>query len=143
MDHNIFRIPLLSFIFRTARAIPIASRKEDPAVLEKAYEEVDNALADGDLVCIFPEGSITATGDINSFRPGSARILDRRPVPVVPLALRGLWGSFFSRKAGGAFRVPRGILSRIELVGAPALAPAVATPEHLREIVVRLRGDWR
>jgi 1-acyl-sn-glycerol-3-phosphate acyltransferase len=143
MDHNIFKTPFLSFIFRTARTIPIASRKENPELMERAFDEVDKALADGDIVCIFPEGKITRDGEINPFRPGVSRILERRPVPVVPLALRGLWGSFFSRKGGTAMRFPRGILSRIELVGAPAVEPGAATPEHLLALVTKLRGDWR
>jgi 1-acyl-sn-glycerol-3-phosphate acyltransferase len=143
MDHDIFKIPLLSFIFRTARAIPIASRKQDPELMERAFAAVDQALADGDMVCIFPEGKITATGDINAFRPGISRILERRPVPVIPLALRGLWGSFFSRKASTAMRIPRAILSPVELVGAPAVPAIEATPENLQALVTRLRGDWR
>jgi 1-acyl-sn-glycerol-3-phosphate acyltransferase len=144
MDHGIFKIPILSFIFRTARAIPIASRKDSPEIMERAFDEVDKALADGDLICIFPEGKITHDGEINQFRPGVSRILERRPVSVIPLALRGLWGSFFSRKGGPAMRrFPRRILSPIELVGAPPVAAAAATPEHLQTIVTQLRGDWR
>ncbi|HVK56584.1 MAG TPA: MFS transporter, partial [Burkholderiales bacterium] len=144
MDHGIFKIPILSFIFRTARAIPIASRKDSPEVMERAFDEVDKALADGDLICIFPEGKITHDGEVNPFRPGVSRILERRPVSVIPLALRGLWGSFFSRKGGPAMRrFPRRILSPIELVSAPPVAAAAATPEHLQTIVTQLRGDWR
>jgi hypothetical protein len=143
MDHNIFKIPVLSFIFRTARTIPIASRKEDPAIAARAFEEVDKALQEGDLVCIFPEGKITSTGEINPFRPGLSRILERRPVPVIPLALRGLWGSFFSRKAGKELRLPRGFLSRIELVAGAPVGAALATPEHLQDTVTQLRADWR
>jgi 1-acyl-sn-glycerol-3-phosphate acyltransferase len=143
MDHKIFRIPILSFIFRTLRAIPIASRKEDPAITERAFEEVDKALQEGDVVCIFPEGKITATGEINPFRPGITRILERRSVPVIPLALRGLWGSFFSRKTGTALRLPRRILSRIELIAAAPVLASLATPQYLQEIVTQLRADWR
>jgi 1-acyl-sn-glycerol-3-phosphate acyltransferase len=143
MDHSIFKIPVLSFIFRTARAIPIASRKEDPALMERAFEEVDKALQDGDIVCIFPEGKITTDGEMNPFRPGISWILQRRKVPVVPLALRGLWGSFFSRRAGAAFRMPRGILSHIEIIAAAPVAAQLATPEHLQGIVTQLRGDHR
>jgi 1-acyl-sn-glycerol-3-phosphate acyltransferase len=143
MDHKIFRIPILSFIFRTLRAIPIASRKEDPAITETAFEEVDKALQEGDVVCIFPEGKITATGEINPFRPGITRILESRSVPVIPLALRGLWGSFFSRKTGTALRLPRRILSRIELIAAAPVLASLATPQYLQEIVTQLRADWR
>src|SRR5437773_625645 len=90
MGHNIFRIPILNFVFRTGRAIPIASQKENPALKEAAFEEVERALGAGDLVCIFPEGKITRTGDLNPFRAGVERMIARNPVPVVPMALRGL-----------------------------------------------------
>jgi 1-acyl-sn-glycerol-3-phosphate acyltransferase len=144
MDHAIFRIPVLSFVFRTGRAIPIASRKEDPALLERAYDDVAAALAEGELVCIFPEGRLTSTGELQAFRPGVERILARTPVPVVPMALRGLWGSFFSRFGGAAMRRPfRRVWSPIEVVCGPALAPAEATAEALQARVSDLRGEWR
>jgi len=145
MDHGIFRIPVLNFVFRTGRAIPIASAREDPALLERAYDEIAQALEAGDIVCIFPEGRITDTGEIYPFRSGIKRIVDRTPVPVVPLALRGLWGSFFSRKGGPAMSKPfrRGILSKIELVAGRALSPHRVAPEDLQAKVLELRGDWR
>jgi hypothetical protein len=145
MDHRIFRIPVLSFVFRTGKAIPIAPAREDPALLEKAYDEVADALAAGELVGIFPEGRITEDGEIARFRTGTARILERTPVPVVPMALKGLYGSFFSRRGGAAMTRPfrRGFFSRISLAVAPPLAPAEATPEALRAFVQSLRGDWR
>jgi 1-acyl-sn-glycerol-3-phosphate acyltransferase len=143
MDHNIFRWPVLKFVFRTSKAIPIASAREDPAMMERAFDEVGKALDAGDLVGIFPEGKITADGNINPFRPGITRILQRNPVPVVPMALRGLWGSFFSRKDGPAMTRPfrRGIFSRIELVMAAAVPAAEASPERLQLEVTSLRGD--
>ena len=144
MDHNIFRIPVLSFVFRTSRAIPIASAKEDPTLKERAFTEVARALAEGELVCIFPEGRLTGTGDMNPFRPGVERIVQTTPVPVVPMALRGLWGSFFSRKDGPAMRRPfRRVWSRIELVCGPPVAPELATVELLQAEVLGLRGDRR
>jgi 1-acyl-sn-glycerol-3-phosphate acyltransferase len=143
MDHNIFRWPVLKFVFRTSKAIPIASAKEDPAMMEIAFDEVGKALDAGDLVGIFPEGKITADGNINPFRPGITRILLRNPVPVVPMALRGLWGSFFSRKDGPAMTRPfrRGMFSRIELVMAAIVPAAEASPERLQLEVTSLRGD--
>ncbi len=144
MDHHIFRWPLLDFVFRTSKAIPIAPAKEDPVMMEKAFEEVGKALDAGDLVGIFPEGKITADGSINPFRPGISRILARNPVPVVPMALRGLWGSFFSRKDGPAMTRPfrRGVLSKIELVVGAAVPAAAAAPDRLQADVTALRGDW-
>jgi len=145
MDHRIFKVPVLSFVFRTGGAIPIASRKEDPEMMERAFTEVAAALRAGGLVGIFPEGRLTDSGEIQPFRPGIRRILDETPVPVVPMALRGLWGSFFSRMGGPAMRKPfrRGVFSRIGLVAAPPVAPERATPEGLQAQVQTLRGDWR
>ncbi len=145
MDHRIFRTPILRFVFRESRAIPIAPAREDPAMMERAFDEVAGALEAGELVGLFPEGRITDTGELYPFRPGIRRIVERTPVPVVPLALRGLWGSFFSRKDGPAMRRPlrRGLFSRIELAGAPAVPPAEATPERLQAIVLALRGERR
>ena len=145
MDHQIFKIPVLNFIFRTARAIPIAPVREDPAALEHAYDEIARALGEGDIVCIFPEGKITHDGNLNPFKPGISRIVQRTPVPVVPLALRGLWGSFFSRKGAPAMtrwgRIAKRIYSRITLMAAPAVAAKDVTPEGLQAIVLELRGD--
>jgi 1-acyl-sn-glycerol-3-phosphate acyltransferase len=144
MDHRIFAVPVLNFIFRTMRAIPIASAKDDPKLKERAFEEAANALKAGEIVCIFPEGKITDTGEMNRFRPGLQRILEQAPVPVVPMALRGLWGSFFSRSyQGKAMRRLRGLFSRIALVAGAPLAPEQATPETLQQRVLALRGDWR
>ena len=141
MDHNIFKVPLLNFIFRTAKAIPIASAKEDPAMLDKAYEGIDQALADGELVCIFPEGRITADGELNEFRRGVERIVARRPVPVVPLAIRGLFGSLFSRKDGPAFRkLPRKLWSRIGLAAGEAVPADGVSATDLQGRVLALRG---
>jgi 1-acyl-sn-glycerol-3-phosphate acyltransferase len=143
MDHRIFTTPLLNFIFRTMRAIPIAPAREDPALKEQAFVEAANALKAGEIVCIFPEGKITDTGEINRFRPGLQRILEQAPAPVVPMALRGLWGSFFSRSyRGKAMRRLRGLFSKISLVAGAPLAPEQATPERLQEKVFALRGDW-
>jgi 1-acyl-sn-glycerol-3-phosphate acyltransferase len=145
MDHRIFRWPILSFAFRTSRAIPIASAKEDPQMMERAFEEVSRALEAGDLVGIFPEGRITDNGDLYPFRPGVTRILERNPVPVVPMALRGLWGSFFSRKDGPAMSRPfrRGAFNRIGLIVAEPVVAQEASPQSLQDIVARLRGEHR
>ncbi|HEY4291814.1 MFS transporter [Luteibacter sp.] len=143
MYYKIYDIPVLRFVFRTAKAIPIAGRQEDPALMERAFELVDQALANGEVVCIFPEGGITRDGSIQNFRPGVDRILARRPVPVVPLALRGMWGSIFSRRDGTLrrARLPRRFWSRIELVGGEPLAAGDVDAASLEARVAELRGD--
>ncbi len=99
----------------------------------------------GDIVGIFPEGRITDTGEIAPFQNGIKRIIDLSPVTVVHMALRGLWGSFFSRKDATAMTRPlrRGLFSRIELVVAPGVPPEQATPKLLQQIVSDLRGQWK
>jgi len=139
MDHRIFRNRVLHWFFRTVGAIPIAPKSEDHAVREQAFARIAASLASGELLCIFPEGMITHTGRMNPFRPGIERILAATPVPVIPLALRGLWGSFFSRKDGPAMRKrPRRFRARIELrCGAPVPAHQ-ASAAHLQQRVAEL-----
>ncbi|TAN48891.1 MAG: MFS transporter [Betaproteobacteria bacterium] len=145
MDHQIFRLPILSFVFRTGKAIPIASAKQDPAMMQHAFEEVSQALRAGDLVAIFPEGRLTETGELGPFRAGIARILARDPVPVVPMALQGLWGSFFSRKDGAAMSKPWRLrpFARIGLAVGEPVAAAAARPDALQTRVLALRAHWR
>ena len=145
MDHRIFKLPLLRFVFRTGKAIPIASAKEDPEMMERAFAQVAQALRAGDVVCIFPEGRITDTGELYPFRPGLTRILEDTPVPVVPVALRGLWGSFFSRAGGAAMTRPWRMrpFAKIGLAAGEPVTAVAATPEGLQARVVELRGDWR
>jgi 1-acyl-sn-glycerol-3-phosphate acyltransferase len=145
MDVSIFRIPVLSWLFRQAKAIPIASAKQDAAMMECAFARVSEELRDGQLVCIFPEGRITDNGELYPFRPGITRILESDPVPVVPVAIQGLWGSFFSRRGGAAMTKPfrRGALSRIGISVGDAVPAVAATPEHLQDRVALLRGDWK
>lgn len=143
MDYRIFKTPILGFIFRHSGAIPIAPAKENAQLMEQAFQHASAALDNGELVGIFPEGAITRDGEMQPFRPGISRILQANPVPVVPMALAGLWGSFFSRIDGSAMKNPfrRGAFSRIDLHIGPAVAAANATPETLYAKVLALRGE--
>jgi 1-acyl-sn-glycerol-3-phosphate acyltransferase len=145
MDHNIFKIPVMGFIFRTARAIPIAPAREDPAALQKAFDRIDAELADGEVVCIFPEGKLTRSGEMNEFKRGVEKILERRPVPVIPMALRGLWGSFFSHRDGkpAMTQPPKRFWSRIEVVVTAPVPGDDASATSLQRIVAGLRGEWQ
>jgi 1-acyl-sn-glycerol-3-phosphate acyltransferase len=142
MDHRIFRTPFFGWLFRHAKAIPIAPAHEDADMLERAYNACAKALSEGDLVCIFPEGKLTKTGDMNPFRHGVTEILRRTQAPVVPMALRGLWGSFWSRSETARFPRPvqKGVMSRLTLAVGEPLEPADASPERLHQIVTDLRG---
>ncbi len=139
MYHKIFNLPIAKWLFKSAKTIPIAPAKEDPALLEQAYERISSELQAGEVVCIFPEGAITHDGELQQFRSGVEKILARDPVPVVPMALSGLWGSFFSRSDGGAFKGPwRRLGKRIELTVGAGLSPQAATAEALQEQVADL-----
>ena len=142
IDHRIYKVPVLNFIFRTAGAIPIASGREDPQMLARAYDRISRYLEEGEVVCIFPEGALTADGEMRTFRPGITKIIRRNPVPVVPMALRGLWGSFFSRKGGAAMKnkLPRPLFYKIGLALGPPVPPAEVSAAGLRERVAALRG---
>lgn len=141
MYYKIYNLPVLNFVFRTAGAIPIAGRGEDEATYERAFARIAQYLADGELVCIFPEGKLSADGEIDVFKGGVNRILQETPVPVIPLALQGLWGSFFSRDPNKGFF--KRLWSRVTLVAGAAIPVEAAQPDALREQVSLLRGDVR
>ena len=147
MYYKIFNVPVMSWIFRTAKAIPIAGAREDPELMQKAFDEIDAALADGQLVGIFPEGALTRDGEIAAFKSGVERVLERarengRPVPVVPMALKGMWTSMWSHRDGRMhrMRVPRRFRAHVEVVaGEPMPGPGI-TAELLETEVRGLRG---
>jgi 1-acyl-sn-glycerol-3-phosphate acyltransferase len=141
MDHRIFATPVLGWMFRLGKAIPIAPRRDDPAAYERAFAQARQVLDEGDLLGIFPEGGITRDGQLGEFRGGIMKILQTHPVPVVPMALRNLWGSYFSRAEGGAamarpFR--RGVFNPVGLVAGEAVLAAAVTPAGLRLRVAAL-----
>jgi len=141
MYYTIFNIPGLNFIFRSMKAIPVAPAKLDPRLLEKAYDEVAKALEDGQLVCIFPEGQLTSDGEVAEFRSGVSHILERTPVPVIPMALSGLWQSIFSRNRSRKHFVK--LFPKVRLNIGHALAPTELSLEQVRDLVIQLQGEQR
>ena len=145
MYYKIFQIPVMKYIFKAGRAIPIASQKEDPEILKQSYLQINEVLDAGDVLGIFPEGGITASGDINTFKKGIERIVDQQPAPVtvVPMALCNLWGSLFSRRDPLHKRRPYKFRALIELrIGKPIPADEL-TAERLEKEVRFLRGEDR
>jgi len=139
MYYKIFNLPVLSFVFRTAGAIPIAGRFEDEALMNKAFDDIDAALQAGELVCIFPEGKLTADGEMNTFRDGVERIIQRRAVPVIPMALDGLWGSVFSRKKTNMLlRLLQGFKSTVQLCIGDKVEPEQVSAPRLQAAVQQL-----
>ncbi|KAF1046770.1 MAG: 1-acyl-sn-glycerol-3-phosphate acyltransferase [Xylophilus sp.] len=147
MDSRIFAVPVLGWLFRLARAIPIAPHKDDPAAYAEAFERAHAVLREGDLLAIFPEGAITRDGALQPFKGGIARIVERAraeglDVPVVPMALTNLGGSRFSRTEGGRILgcpLRRGIFSRVGLnVGPAQSGGATVEPAALQAQVAEL-----
>ena len=146
MDHHIFKMPVLGWFFRLVKAIPIAPRAEDPVMYEAAFEAAAKVLRNGDLLAIFPEGGITKNGELQAFKGGIMKILknakrDGLDVPVIPMALTNLWGSFFSRvEKGNAMVKPfrRGLWNRVGLQTGSPLSSASVTPEVLQAAVAKL-----
>ncbi len=142
MYHKIFKIPVLSFIFRTAKAIPIAGANEDKELLNKAMYQIAEALDNGEVVCIFPEGKLTSDGEMNDFKSGIERIIETTPVPVIPMALQGLWQSLFSRKTVNKFidRLKR-LRTKVTLVVGEPIQPQDVSKESLQQVVAELRDN--
>ena len=140
MDHRIFGIPVLGAMFRLAKAIPIAAKHEDAPTYEQAFVQAAAVLADQEMVCIFPEGGLTADGLLGEFKGGVMKLLEMQSAPVIPMALSNLWGSFFSRVDGAAMRRPfrRGIWTRIGLAVDAPVPAAEVTPRLLHDRVQRL-----
>ncbi|MCO1333245.1 MFS transporter [Microbulbifer sp. OS29] len=144
MYKPIYEIPILHFVFKTGRAIPICSRQQDPTGYEEAFKAIEKGLKDGDLLCIFPEGQLTKDGELQPFKAGIEKILERTQVPVIPMALQGLWGSFFSHKGGSAFStLPKRFWSRVSVVAGRPVEATSAKAEALYNQVLGLRGERR
>jgi 1-acyl-sn-glycerol-3-phosphate acyltransferase len=144
MHYKIFQIPLLNFVFAAAKTIPIASARENKRLLLESFDKIDAELEAGNLVCLFPEGAITRDGEIHTFRTGIEKIVARRPVPVIPIALCGLWGSWFSRQTGGGVRkIPGKFFSRVHVRIGDPVVPGDVSAEKLELLVRTQRGSDR
>jgi 1-acyl-sn-glycerol-3-phosphate acyltransferase len=142
MDHRIFKTPVIGALFRLVKAIPVAPQKEDPVAYARAFEAAAEVLREGEVLALFPEGGITRDGTLQPFKGGIMKILEANPVPVVPMALKNLWGSTFSRIDGKALAKPfrRGFWSRVEVVVGEAVPPQQVSPEGLQQRVAALLG---
>ncbi|CAH1553754.1 MFS transporter [Vibrio owensii] len=136
MDKSISELPVLKYVFRHAGVIPICSPRKCAETYKRAFKQIEQALNNDEVVCIFPEGRLTSNGELGEFRPGVEKILKRTPVPVIPMALKGLWGSFFSHKNGHALtKRPTRFWSRIEVNIGELLQPTTLDRHLLQKEV--------
>ncbi|TKF08921.1 MFS transporter [Enterovibrio norvegicus] len=141
MDEDYYHLPVLNYFFRAAKVIPI---KLTSGSIRCALKEIKKQLSDGEIVCIFPEGHLTPDGEMQPFKRGIGLILKQTPVPVVPMALQGLWGSYFSREGGRALlKLPCRFWSKVTVSAGNAVPPQDASCATLFEEVKQLRGNVR
>jgi 1-acyl-sn-glycerol-3-phosphate acyltransferase len=134
MLHTYYNMPILHYLFRDGGAIPIGSAKTHPELVASAFEQIHRALDNDEMVIMFPEGKLTTTGEVDTFRKGVETVLERNPVPVLPIGLKGLWGTRFSQSPNRKwhFRPP------VEMVVGELLPPEGLTADGLRDVVLDL-----
>lgn len=146
MYYKIYNQPILKTLFKSLGAIPIASKSENEEVFNLAFQKIEEYLNAGEIVMIFPEGKITEIeelGKINEFKPGVIKTLEKNPVPVIPSALSGLYGSMFSRKEKSIFRyIPKSFFNRSVSyrIGKP-IEPQKVVLKELEKQVISLRDQ--
>jgi 1-acyl-sn-glycerol-3-phosphate acyltransferase len=142
IDHNYYFLPGFPFWLKQAKLIPIATKAEKAQLLESAFLKISDSLNNGAVIGLFPEGAITKTGEVRRFMPGLSKIVAKDPVPIVPVALSGLWGSFFSRSAQGPLKKwPWPLRRKIRVsIGQIRYADQFSLTELQKE-VVRLRKN--
>jgi 1-acyl-sn-glycerol-3-phosphate acyltransferase len=139
IDQDIYNLPVVHYLMSLNRSIPISYNRKS---VEKAFDEISDGLRGGDLVCIFPEGYLTFTGSLGRFRPGIEWITKRDPdVPIIPIAISGLWGSIYSRKyMKSRFRFwPRRWGRKITVICGPAIPADQVSVNYLQEVVLKLK----
>lgn len=102
-----------------------------PGEVERVFDQATDELKNGEWFCFFPEGTITADGTLQAFRFGMERWALRQKVPLVPMALQGVWGSVFSKKEGRRFHPWLRIALKI---GKPKLANQYTTASLEKEV---------
>jgi 1-acyl-sn-glycerol-3-phosphate acyltransferase len=138
IDRDIYNLPVVHYLMDMNRSIPITYNRKS---VEAAFDEISEGLKAGDLICLFPEGFLTFTGSLGRFRPGIEWITKRDQVPVVPIAISGLWGSIFSRKyMKSPFRFwPRKWGRKVTVICGPAIDPELVNVNYLQEVVLKLK----
>src|ERR1700694_4067484 len=126
--------PLVKPFEKMLRVIPIAS-DQGPREMIHSLREATQALQNGELVCIFPEGQMTRIGQMLPFRRGMERVIKGVDVPIIPVNLDGVWGSIFSFAGGGfLLKLPRQLSVPVALTFGQPL-PATATSVEARRAV--------
>lgn len=145
MNHDFYNIPIAGRILRAGKVIPIAPAFKHPEIMEAAFDKAAEYLRNDEAIYIFPEGKVSRDGESSEYREGICRIMEREPVPVIPIAIRGMWGSWFSFSDGRCMKGPpkRWGRSKVEFKVGEPIPPEEFTLELLQQRIEELRGDWK
>ena len=140
MFKGVYDNPVIKPFAKMLKIIPIAS-DQGPREMIHSLREASEALRNGEVVCIFPEGEITRIGQMLPFRRGFERIIKGIDVPIIPVNIDGIWGSIFSF-SGGHFlwKWPRTIPYPVRITFGKPLPPTSTAPE-VRQAVQELGVD--
>jgi 1-acyl-sn-glycerol-3-phosphate acyltransferase len=137
INRKVYQNPLIHYFLKMNRTIPIEANKTE---VVKAIEEITTGIADKDIIVLFPEGVITYTGNLSRFKPGVEWMVNSSKAPLVPIAIKGLYGSIFSRKnAGKWYRyIPLSFRRRIVLTCGETIPPSDVKISYLQKVLMRL-----
>jgi acyl-[acyl-carrier-protein]-phospholipid O-acyltransferase / long-chain-fatty-acid--[acyl-carrier-protein] ligase len=149
MYRRIYELPFVNFFGRVLKVIPI-DRDGGPKAIAGALAEARKAIENGELVCIFPEGVLTRTGNMLPFNKGFEHIMKGLSAPIIPLYLDNIWGSVYTFSNGRYFwKIPRLAQSPVSVVFGKPMAGAAKVHEvrlAVQELGAEanvLRGAWR
>lgn len=139
MRHDYFEPPLVGWFARNSEIIPICTPKVSHEIAKNAMLEIESALAQGQVVCIFPEGRLSRDGQLGRLEPGIIRIARRFRVDIMPVGLHGLWATSWGlgRRHGHFWRPFRATTIRF---GQPMKAKGLTTKELTRALRELLEG---
>jgi len=140
MFKGAYENPVIKPFAKMLKFIPIAS-DQGPREMIHSLREASEALRNGEVVCIFPEGEITRIGQMLPFRRGFERIIKGIDVPIIPVNIDGIWGSIFSFSRGHfLWKWPRSIPYPVRITFGKPL-PSTATAPEVRQAVQELGVD--
>lgn len=140
ISREVYNNSVFRFLFEIGRAIPI-DRKDNPKEIIRALHTAKEALKNGELVCIFPEGQLTRTGNLLKFNAGVEHIIKGTDCPIIPINLDRIWGSIFSHEGGKYLKKWPKILPYPVTVSFGAPLPATASAFEIRSRVMELGAD--
>jgi len=138
MERRLYDKWFLNPLMKIMGIIPV-SLHDGPKAMIRSLKKAQDALNNGDIVGIFPEGKIVVDGFLGEFKGGYTQIVKNTAAPIIPCHIDGAWGSAFSYYGGKLFSRGVHIFSRRTIqvqFGTPV--ENTVSPEKLKELVSEL-----